>query len=115
MPSQLTTKISGGPGTMRLEKTMRSPRGVSLGCPAAAFAQDHPLALAIVGIEAHQDELIASGVRIGAVALHPHDARMRARQRAHFGARSRRRPRAAGAAGRQQAQRRDDAVLPSAT
>ena len=27
VPSQLTTKISGGPGTIRLEKTMRSPRG----------------------------------------------------------------------------------------
>ena len=31
VPSQLTTKISGGPGTIRLEKTMRSPRGVSRG------------------------------------------------------------------------------------
>jgi hypothetical protein len=31
LPSQWTTKVSGGPGEIRLEKTTRVPRGVSRG------------------------------------------------------------------------------------
>ena len=31
VPSQLTMKISGGPGSTRLEKTIRLPRGVIIG------------------------------------------------------------------------------------
>ncbi len=42
------------------------------------LSQNHALALAFFGGEAHQDELVAGGERIGPVALHPHDPRRRA-------------------------------------
>ena len=51
---------------------------------AAAFAEDDPLAFAVLGVEAHQDELVAAGVGIRAVSLHPDDASRRARQRAEL-------------------------------
>jgi hypothetical protein len=84
---------------------------------AAALAQDDSLALAIVGIEAHQNQLIAAGIRIRAVTLHPRHARVRARQCVEgFGACAVRGLSSAGATSSQQRQASEseikDARLP---
>ena len=90
-----------------MSSAVRSPLATF---PASPFAQNHSLALAIVGIEAHQNELIAAGVGIGAVALHPDNARVRARQSTDVGAWAVGGPGACGAAGRQQTQRSEGTV-----
>ena len=87
VPSQLTMKISDGPGTCGWRR--RCDRRVSVSLRfhvTAAFAEDDRSPLPSSRIEAHEDELVALGRGIGAVALHPDDAGVSAGEISDLGA-----------------------------